>query len=311
MGTERKRQVVRPSASQQWGPTHEGPVVTIPLKGIQTELQGFAVLAAAYKKASTAEQTDIVLDFTKVGWCDANMAATLGALRAALLASGKRVRFWNVARQIERVFEKNGFFETQRSDTFKTTIPYKRFGIEDAIPFAVYVDEHLRGKGIPKMSEQLRRKFLEGVDELFGNAAIHSKSAAGVFCCGQMYPKRARLDFTIVDVGVGFMENIRQRLGLSFRPEAAIDWALQGRNTTRVLDIPGGLGLKIIREFIEMNGGKLMIVSDAGYWCLNQQRIKRHRLPHRFPGTAITLEIQTSDEAEYYLTGEIDPHSIF
>jgi len=34
--------------------------------------------------------------------------------------------------------------------------------------------------------------------------------------------------------------------------------------------IPGGLGLKLLGEFINLNGGRLQIISDAGYWSLEK-----------------------------------------
>ena len=39
----------------------------------------------------------------------------------------------------------------------------------------------------------------------------------------------------------------------------AIEWAMEENTTTRLGDIPGGLGLAIIREFVELNGGKLTV----------------------------------------------------
>ena len=36
-------------------------------------------------------------------------------------------------------------------------------------------------------------------------------------------------------------------------------WATQGRNTTKRGPIPGGLGLKLLTEFIKLNEGRLQI----------------------------------------------------
>ena len=47
-------------------------------------------------------------------------------------------------------------------------------------------------------------------------------------------------------------------------PEEAIEWATRANNTTKRGDVPGGLGLKLLCEFIDLNGGSLQIVSDGG-----------------------------------------------
>jgi hypothetical protein len=54
--------------------------------------------------------------------------------------------------------------------------------------------------------------------------------------------------------------------------DQAIEWALQEGNTTRKGSVPGGLGLKLIREFIAMNKGRIQIVSDRGYWEFSPRR---------------------------------------
>ena len=57
---------------------------------------------------------------------------------------------------------------------------------------------------------------------------------------------------------------VSQGLQREIGPSAAIEWAMKGRNTTRSGDVPGGLGLKILKEFIQLNGGRLSIVDHIG-----------------------------------------------
>lgn len=156
---------------------------------------------------------------------------------------------------------------------------------------------------MPKMSKALQAKIFEAVDELFANCALHSKSPLRVVTAGQFFPRTHRLAFAISDGGRGVDGSLRASKISFTSPTDAIDWAMEGNNTTRKGDIPGGLGLKLLRRFIERNQGKLTVVSNAGYWCQEAARVRRAVLRNPFPGTAVILEISTSDRNSYDLAG--------
>ena len=164
---------------------------------------------------------------------------------------------------------------------------------------------------MPVMSSQVEKRVFEGIDELFQNAEIHSKTKLGIFACGQLFPRTDRLDFSLVDLGLGFQRVVSQGLQREIGPSAAIEWAMKGRNTTRSGDVPGGLGLKILKEFIQLNGGRLSIVSHRGYWSLNRVGVIQKHLESPFPGTIVTIEVKTADRSEYRMAHEIDPASVF
>ena len=108
-------------------------------------------------------------------------------------------------------------------------------------------------------------------------------------------------------------KNIQKKLGLILDPKDAIEWAITGDNTTRKLEDgkPGGLGLKFLIEFIELNGGKIQIASDTGYWSLASDGRARHRFSIPFPGTIVNIEINTADAKSYCLLSELSPKDIF
>lgn len=104
-------------------------------------------------------------------------------------------------------------------------------------------------------------------------------------------------------------------MGNDFTPEDAIEWALEGMNTTRKPKSgkPGGFGLKLIKEFIKLNRGGLYIVSDSGFWSLSQGQVYKNRFKAPFPGTIVNIEINTSDAQSYCLESEeiINAEDIF
>jgi len=112
------------------------------------------------------------------------------------------------------------------------------------------------------------------------------------------------LDFTIADPGIGIRRKIYAELGLRLNSDRAIKWALQDGHTTRQGSIPGGLGLKLIREFIGLNAGKMQIVSDRGFWECTPNGEALRRMDYGFPGTVITIEINTADTSSYRLSTE-------
>lgn len=278
------------------------------LSDVRTDLQGFVRLAGLSAQIESITGPICVIDCTAVRWFDANMTAALAAVVAHHRIQGKLVRQeWPRHRAAAEVLRKNGFLTDFPSRPAPSMVPHMGFRPADKIGFAEYAAEHLQGKGIPRMSLGLRRYFLLGLDELFGNVDLHADTDGDVFVSGQAYPEMHRLHFNLADCGIGIRESIRRRLGLQMGAGEAIEWALTGHNTTRMLDVPGGLGLKIVRDFVGYNQGSLTIVSDRGYW----QQIGTNRtfqeLPHPFPGTVVSLELRTDDPASYALAGEKAP----
>ena len=156
------------------------------------------------------------------------------------------------------------------------------------------------------MSEALSERFKNSILEIFVNAAMHSESKLGIFACGQYFPQQDRLDFCVADAGIGIRRKIYKELGLKMNSDKAIEWALQEGNTTRKGSVPGGLGLKLIREFIAMNKGRIQIVSDRGYWEFSPQGETLTRIDTPFPGTVINIEINTADTSSYRLRSEAE-----
>jgi hypothetical protein len=192
-----------------------------------------------------------------------------------------------------------------------TTIPYRRFEPTDGRYFVSYISKYLQGRGMPKMSAGLHKKFLESVYEMFNNAVIHSGTTLGIYSCGQYYPNVHRLDFSIGDLGMGIRESLRRKKQLELAADEAIRWAFTGTNTTRTGPIPGGLGLKLLADFTTKNGGRIQIVSDRGYWELEEGSVRSSLFDLPFPGTVVNIELNTADTKSYRLSSESNLGDIF
>ena len=288
----------------------------IALPEIRHNHAGFEVLVDLYARTNDCLFEEIEIDLTDTVWFDADMCAAFGAMLYHLGNNANTVRLTHIRSRVENILSRNGFLSNygreRIPDRWGSTIPYQRFDVNDDRYFGGYIEAELVHRTeMPRMSSGLLKKFRESVFEIFSNAVIHAQTKLGIFSCGQVFPTRHRLDFSIADLGIGIRRNVKDNVGLDLQAEKAIAWATEGRNTTKRGAIPGGLGLKLLREFIDLNGGCIQIVSDAGYWKREKGRAYATRLSHPFPGTVVSIEIDTSDTQSYALSSELSESDIF
>lgn len=287
----------------------------VQLQEVRSDYQGFTRLIDLIDRSGDLLFDNLEIDMGATVWLDANMCSPLGAILYKLNRNLNDVSLINLSSPVERILSKNGFLanygRAKRPDTFGTTIEYQRFEPKDDRYFGAYITTNLVGKGIPQMSEGLLKRFRESIFEVFSNAVIHSETELGIFTCGQSFPNKKRLDFTVTDLGMGIRRRVTQNTGQELTAEEAIDWAMSDRNTTKSGSIPGGLGLKLLRDFIAINQGRLQVVSDRGYWELLGGNTRKMAFPSAFPGTVVNIEINTADANAYCLKSELRPEDIF
>jgi hypothetical protein len=283
---------------------------------IRSDQAGYDGLAELAKATVKLISDRLELDLSRVGFFDANMAAPLGAVLAVIADRFNAVEIVNVPQMVERILRKNGFLTQYRyeplDDNNRTTIPFKRLQRTDEGLFEDYLQRHLKGKGIPQMTEGLGKVFKQKLFEVFQNAVIHSESELGIFVCGQFFPQKQKLDLTIADAGVGIRDNVRRYFNdPKIASVPAIRWALQEGNTTKKGRQPGGLGLKFLHDFARLNKGRIHIVSRFGFYEFNAGQESFAKLDYDFPGTTVTLEVNTADTSAYCLASEAKRDDIF
>ena len=286
------------------------------LPEIRHDQQSFEALAHLHAQTRNCFLDDVEIDMKATRWFDADMCASFGAILYSLRENLNTVILVNLDTRVENILLKNGFLshygEEKIPDRWGTTITYHRFDVKDDRYFAGYIESELIHRSeIPEMSTMLLKKFRESIFEIFSNAVLHSRTELGIFCCGQFFPKRNTLDFTVTDLGVGIRHNIKDTIGLDLPSKEAIIWATEGNNTTKRGRVPGGLGLKLLGKFIDLNGGCIRIVSDDGYWQRRDKKTDTACLRYPFPGTIVSVEINTADTNSYHLSSEPDINDIF
>lgn len=283
-------------------------------KEIHSNYEGYNAIAHAIHDAVAEEAQSVQIRFP--AWVDGQMCACLGAM--IRLFMGKHnisCALGCIDIKVDTLFRSNGFYEKlfakEKNVRYKpTSIPYEEFMITNINAnankkFNDYLDhEFLRNK-MPTMSDGAWKKFTECLAEIFENARYHSASS-GIYVCGQYYYTHHKLAFSIADIGIGFKGRLKENLDVDLSSIKAIEWAMTAGNTTKTKVYgPGGRGLSVLRNFIEMNKGKLQIVSHEGFWERNNQGIIMRELEYAFPGTVVSLEIDTSDSNRYFVKGEL------
>lgn len=275
------------------------------------DVSAFTQLAKLHTELSAIKNSPISIDLGRLTWIDAHLSAPLLVLVRRSELNNNVVTFQNISDPIRQILSKNKFLQEVRPDRYNTTMPVSQFTPSDGIVFSEYAKKHLGRPEMPKMSRSLQERFFEGVDELFANSALHAQSLTPIVVSGQFFPKLGRFDIAICDGGRGFQGALRDALRVDMPAEAAIDWAMTPNNTTRQGDIPGGLGSKILREFIQLNNGKLIVVSNDGYWRQHGSVVSKQKLKYSFPGSFVILEIDTTDQKSYDLAPAPDPRDIW
>lgn len=278
---------------------------------IGSDQQGFASLANIYQQVKSCQFEKIQLDFQNTTWFDANMLAMLGAIMESAWTNDFDIV--NLGPKQEKIFKKTRysyFGGESLLDRYQTTVEYRKSKASEIGSFEKYLEKKLLAHPeIPSMSALLRKKIKESILEIFDNARTHGKCKF-IFSCGQYYPRKGRLDFTIVDIGRTIRKNVRDYLHKNFSGKKALDWAVQKNTTTRKDNIPGGLGFTLIRDFLRKNNGKMQIASADGYWYEKGRISHSKDLNVFFRGTAVNLEFNVNDQSSYYLTSEIEDTDI-
>ena len=246
------------------------------------------------------------------------MSATLGAILDLFTKSFNGIHFDyfdfpNTKKSIEQILLKNDFLtfygKKRKVDINHTTIKFQKLTPNDAKYFKNYVIEELIGREeLPKMTKAVKEKIVESIYEMFVNAQIHSETE-NIYTCGQFFPAKNTIEFTIVDTGIGIKEKVNKFLNVNLTSSQAIKWAIIDTHSTK--DVTGGIGLALLKEFIEKNNGKMQIVSDSGFYEFGKYGEFSKEFQGRFPGTIVNLQFNTNDNCNYCLKNEININDIF
>lgn len=260
---------------------------------------------------------DVRFDFSRCGFLRPNAVAFLGGL-ARLIESrnGKVVFDWSTLRDswVKTTIRQNGFasaFGELSAPWDGNSIPYREDRTVDMNGIMDYLTYNWIGKGWVHVSDRLRDAIAGRMWEIYSNAFEHSDTGIGVFSCGQHFPKNDTLLLSVIDFGQGIPAKIRNFVGTdpraqSLPADACLRWAFTRGKSTCTEDVARGLGLDLLKEFVQLNEGKLEVYSNEGYVIIDKSGERYENRNISFEGTVIHITLHC-DENLYQFSDEADP----
>lgn len=289
--------------------------ISIPFSdNIQTGYSSHTKLSELANQLNALEGAfEISLDFSKISFIASNQFAILGCILDTYMDSHPTSKIFmiNLNKKIMETIQKNGFnvhLDLKKlPDIHNTVIPYTIFDISKIDEFERYIMLSIfKRTDIPKMSEKVRGRIIDNILEIFNNVKEHTHSQK-VYACGQYFPKSSLLYFTIVDSGETIPYNVNEyfkRIS-TLSPAKTLEWALGTGNTTRISETPGGLGLSLLKDFVELNAGHFYIVSGNETFEKKGKKERHMFMTPSFPGTIVTVAFNLSDENIYHMSSDI------
>jgi len=257
---------------------------------------------------------DVQFDFSGCRFLRPNAVAFLGGLARLIESRMGTVFFdWDTLKNaaVMTNLSQNGFagyFGHTSSGWPGNSIPYREDNVRDVNGIMDYLEIHWLGRGWVQVSQRLRDAIVGHVWEIYNNAFEHSGSEIGVFSCGQHFPEYNELLLSVVDFGQGIPAKVRNFLSSDPRAEqltaaGCLRWAFQRGTTTKPKEEPGGLGLDLLKEFVQVNQGKLEVYSNDGYALIDKDGKRFTNITTSFEGTVFHITLRC-DENLYRFADE-------
>ena len=284
-------------------------MTTISIPRINDDPRDFDTLFSIWKACQDPQHID--LDFANCDFLKQNAVAFLGGMIAHIKSEGRSVflRDDTLSPALRRNLEQNGFLYEMGLDVPPwdgNSVPYRHDRQPDMDTISRYLREKWIGRGWLNIHPNLTEAVVCNVLEIYSNAFTHGYSPIGVYSCGQRYRKLKKLKFTAIDFGIGIPRSVRQYLQSTGKPYAIPDDTTlqmafrEGFSTRPGL---GGLGLKLLKEFIHLNNGRLDIYSHSGHAIIDAAGERYEMRGTFFQGTVVNITINI-DQKFYYLSTE-------
>lgn len=296
-------------------------IKTIKLSNLQTSFASHQELARLFHEIHNFKGDTLLLNFEDVTFISANQFSVLGCIISTFHTQHPEVTILagNVAPKLSNIMQRNGFGNhlsyKSLPDINNTVIPYKIFDVTEIDNFEKYITISIFSRNdLPQMSSGVRNQIIDNILEIFNNVHEHTCSQK-LFTCGQFFPRKHLLYFTITDSGETIPYNVRkhcQKYNIELEDaNCCLSWALQPGHSTKIFDEPRGLGLYLLSHFINLNKGELYIVSGEEAFEQNTLGKRYKQLSNPFPGTIVTMAFNLTDQSSYCLESEINSNSIF
>jgi len=291
--------------------------LTLQIPRINDDPADFRTLAQLWEQVRVAgDGVEVRFDFSQCGFLRPNAVVFLGGLARVIGDRGGKARF-DVATMrgdVRTNLEQNGFAHAMGADLppWKgNSIPYREDFQQDEDGVVEYLKDNWLGRGWVNVSHELVNAIAGQMWEIYANAFEHSGSRVGVLSCGQYFRQRRELVLAVADFGVGIPSNARFHAGnAELSGEEAMQWAFVRGTSTAQKPGPRGMGLDLLKDFMRVSHGVLVIYSHDGYARIDERGETYQNSPAFFEGTLVQVTLRC-DDTYYSLSNEVDSAPYF
>lgn len=291
--------------------------ITIFVPRINDEMNDFHTMAQIWRQVTeVGDGVEVVFDFSRCDFLRPNAIVFLGGLSRVIHSRGGISRFLvnTMQQRVQMNLLQNGFANAMGAETQPwqgNSIPYREDFHQDEDGVIEYLKVKWLGRGWVSVSHELTNAIAGRMWEIYANSFEHSGSQVGVLSCGQYFKNRKELVLAVADFGVGIPSNARFHTGnAELSGKESMQWAFVRGTSTAQKPGPRGMGLDLLKEFIQANHGVLAIYSHDGYARIDERGEIYQNLPTFFEGTLVQVTLHC-DDTYYSLSSEVDPAPYF
>lgn len=278
-------------------------IYTMP-KNILDENGIYEFITLLYNTFNETTNSKIILDFSSTNYINPNLMAPLGMVLTKLKSKNNDIALRNLKIRVKKLLIKYGFLQTSQIPgdiIYQNYIKYESFNGDDPNGFEDYLNLQLAEIS----NEGIISTLTSHIMEIFVNVKTHARTNEKrsrfknkeIFTSGYYNENQNYIRFSICNNGKSFCENISSKLNYNFSNEYEyINWSLKEKNTTKNAS-PGGLGLYMLSNLVNICKGTLIILSGKGYYELSySKKINDFKLMCKdfsssFPGTVVTIKL--------------------
>jgi len=291
-------------------------ISTILVPRLNDQIWDFRKLHEIWQQAFSAPPGNaIYFDFSRCDFLRPNAVVVLGGLARMLTQQGRTVMFLGgtMRPSVLANLTQNGFAHAMGASLTPwrgNAIPYKEFSDPNESLIVASLRHDWLGRGWISVSEALADAIMGQIWELFTNAFEHSSSPIGVFSCGQHFPRHRQLLLTIADFGVGIPSKVQSYLGYPCPSDESMRHAFCPGFTTTDTPVPRGMGLDLVKDFVQKANGCLELFSQDGYARVDADGERYENIGPIFAGTLVQIRL-SCDDRFYLLSNELNQQPFF
>jgi len=268
-------------------------------------------ILSLYDQALKTQDKDILFDLSKSESITPFSLLIHAALINKCLKKGKKCKYVKPEKRSLQLYLKdmgfNDFFWPSKNSVKFIPISIDRVqlrrpsGIDYQLAEQVITvfDKHLI------LSMGVKDSLNMSIREIMTNAVDHSGEKK-YYICAQASRKRRQILLCIIDLGKGIYKALKPNYSGLKNDYEAIEEAIKEGVSSR--DSRAGFGLYHIKRFIEVNRGKMWIISGNGkvMWSGAQMLPQRQSMNTPFGGTIVNLLINIDRETFYFMSDEVE-----